>query len=360
MSAGDAVFIGWKGTTPLYYEMEPTVNYEPVRLGTEINPYLIRKRLTRRLICASVDKETVIASLSGNDSVITSVYLDAAGAVQSRVFGGGWYLLSMDESLYKTGFTLISAVWERPASRTFEMDLPTNVTIAYPSAGVAQIKYKTVVLEQYATNSGSSGAGLLIQSEILLPDLPPQQSTDPAIRAAYYNEQTWYNYWMELDSIRFDSIELTGNLIKRRQYVNDTVVVAGPLPTAPTNADLQSVVTSTGAVKARTVVEYATREIDAPFTDTAMASFSNGIYTNAYGISPTTKIQYVRVPQYFIHADFVNQLPHAYPIGTTKKAHYYSHRNQADPPKIKWSLASNILKLKIDDVDWKVWDVSGL
>jgi hypothetical protein len=178
MSAGDVTFIGWTGGSTNYKELAPSITLEP----SYTTEYL-RKRAVIRRICFNADKQAVIQNLPFDNSVLTSVYVDGTGALQSASLGGGWRLLNADDTPYKKGFSLIQATYEKTVSRVLELGLPTNLSVGCAS-GVGFIKYKNFVLESFDSGMTTCNQGLQLVS---LLELPPAPATTDVVRAVQFD-----------------------------------------------------------------------------------------------------------------------------------------------------------------------------
>jgi len=168
--SGNAHIIGWTGGTGEYTELSPSLGYEPMR-GDFVNrttgkrytldsAYVI-ERLTRRLIVADVNKESVLQQLRWQGD-ITSIRLATSGGTEAANLGGEWDLLTIDDSRYVTGFSLLAVTYRRLAATAFRFNLPDGLTITC-AAGVATIAYKGNAIEVIDSGTGRCGAGLTFE-----------------------------------------------------------------------------------------------------------------------------------------------------------------------------------------------------
>jgi hypothetical protein len=164
MALGDVKFIGWTGggTAP-YKEQQPQVQFEPT--GT---PGLLQKRVTINRICYDKDKQAVIGNLPTLNATLTSVFVDATGATQTAVLGGGYTLLSVSDSSVAKGISRISAQYTKTTLSIFELGLPAGFSVDQVN-GVCRIKYLDNVLEEFDSGTGQAGAGLEVR---IIRDLP--------------------------------------------------------------------------------------------------------------------------------------------------------------------------------------------
>lgn len=299
MSAGDVLFRGWTGGTPSFKELEPQISFEPGNASS----VFIQKRVSRRLICFSADKDSVVASLPVDNASLSSVYLDTAGAVQTKDLGGGWSLLSLDDVPFGTGFFLVTAVYAKDVPRVFAIGLPANTTITCTS-GVAAIRYKTTNLETYDSGTGNCGAGLEI---VVTPLAGAAYTNEPRGQ----NEAYWYRFSMRVNGVTFDHLEITGANLRNRTTF-EVVEFIESVSTQPTEESL------------------------APYYELS-DQFSTVVNVFATQPSPGSWTIYVR-RRFDLPAE--------------------SYRRQ--PPATRWTLSGNILRLLVEDVVWKQWDVTGL
>lgn len=152
MSAGDVLFVGWTGGSPIYKELPPQVQIEPE--GDNIS-----KRVTINRICFDKDKQAVIQQLPTGNAVISSVYIDTDGSTKTQTMGGGYTLLNVSDAPIGTGYSRISAVYSKVVNGIFEIGLPAGMSIAC-DAGKCQIKYNTTVLEEIDSGTGECTSGL--------------------------------------------------------------------------------------------------------------------------------------------------------------------------------------------------------
>jgi hypothetical protein len=297
MSAGDVKFIGWTGSASTFTELEPTLTYEPVQATGEVNT--INKRIRRRLICFSAYKQTIISGLSILNATITSNYIDTNGAIQSADYGGGWTLLTLDEAQYKPGYTILTINYIKTVARVFEMGLPALVTVTC-SAGTAAIKYNGVNRETFNSATGVCGAGLVVKW---------QRLGRPAGNAAVLNEQQWFLFWLEVNGVRFDQRYILGKELRQRQNNQVTKTIAGPFGAARTPAELAALKTASGAAACTNRVVYVTQRLEQPAVIDLPEYYvdGGGVANVQYGTD--YKIEFVKVPQYYVDAIYFEDAP---------------------------------------------------
>lgn len=331
MSAGDTLFIGWTGTSPAYKELEPGISYEPSGDRTTI-----AKRLTRRIICFASTKDAVIQSLTMDNASITSVYVDANGALASKDCGGGWDLLTMDDAKYAVGFSVISLVYRKVVPRMFEMGLPAGVTVTQ-SAGVITIKYNNAILEQFDSGTGSSGKGLEIKSQILV-------NREALKSQTAYDEGAWFRLWFEVDGVVFDELMVFGSDLKRRDVVYRYFGrVVGPFSEPLTDQQKQEYIKAGGYDHFWEEIVYPNRRLGEPVPSESTAYDPNtGAQT-----SITYNVEQLRVREFYYTADARFSAP--------------SNIYFTKTPEAKWSLVGSTLKILVEnDIVWREWDVTGL
>jgi hypothetical protein len=298
MSAGDVKFIGWTGSASTFTELEPTLTYEPVQATGEVNT--INKRITRRLICFSAYKQTIISGLSILNASITSNYIDTNGAIQSADYGGGWKLLTLDEAQYKPGYTILTINYIKTVARVFEMGLPALVTVTC-SAGTAAIRYNNSIREQFASNTGACGAGLVIKWE-RMPGLFSKT-------AATQNEAQWFLFWLEVNGVRFGQRYILGKELRQRQNNQVIKTIAGPFAEARTTAELAALKTSSGAAACTNRVVYTTHRIAESATVDLPAYYVSGDGVSEVQYGTNYAIEFVKVPQYYVDAVYFEDAP---------------------------------------------------
>jgi len=299
MSAGNVKFIGWTGSATTFTELEPTISYEPLQSLSrfaELEVNRIAKKITRRLICFSQHKQTIITSLSVINATITSNYIDANGAIQTADYGSGWKLLTLDEAQYRPGYTILTIVYYKAVARIFEMGLPTGVSVTC-AAGTAAIRFNGAVREQFASNTGSCGEGLVIKWERM-----PYRSGD----AATQNESQWFLFWLEVNGVRFDQRYIYGKELRQRQNNQVTRTVAGPFPVPRTAAQLNELRIAAGANACINRVKYTTQRVETP-VDVGLPAYYQNEGSADYG--QQYKIEFVKVPEYYAEAIYFEDAP---------------------------------------------------
>ncbi len=159
MSAGDIIIRGWFGGSPAYKEIRaPVVSYEPT---TDTLGVIVRKRLTRTIVCASKDVKTVLQGLSVDNATITAVVISSAGASDTLSYGGGWKLMQVGSTPMGNALTELRLEYEKEVATAFEFSLPTGLTLT-ESSGTAVWKYNTHTIETWDSGKGATTTGVRV------------------------------------------------------------------------------------------------------------------------------------------------------------------------------------------------------
>ena len=247
MSAGDALFIGWTGTSPMYKELEPELSYEPIREGerkwptgqtVELPANYVRSRITRRLICFAAQKSQVISNLGFDNQTLTLTYLNTSGATQTESYGAGWQMGTISDSVYRKGYSLITVTYEKIQTRGLTFGLPENFFVTCTN-GVASFKYLTHTLETFDSGDGACREGIYILGRgYTIPALATIANTvyPVPLDAAAINAQVFASAELYVNKVMFEKVEILGSDIPTRQYptYSETMGLDVPEPGAGT------------------------------------------------------------------------------------------------------------------------------
>lgn len=229
MSAGDALFIGWTGTNPMYKELEPEISYEPIREGerkwptgqtVELPVNYVRTRVTRRIICFASQKSQVISNLGFDNQTLTLTYLNTSGATETQSLGAGWQMGTISDSSYRKGYSLITVTYEKIQTRGLTFGLPENFTITCTN-GVASFKYLTHTLERFDTGDGVCREGIYILGRgYTIPGLSAIANVQypSPIDAKAVNDAVFASAEIYVNKTMFEKIEILGSDIVTRQH----------------------------------------------------------------------------------------------------------------------------------------------
>lgn len=154
MSQGDPKFIGWTGGATPYQELRPQIQYEPT-----FSTGIVRKQITISRLCFDKHKQAVIQNLPFTNAPLNSTYVDTDGTLKTISFGGGYSLVNTTDVPAATGYSRISAVYEKNAELAFEFGLPDNLSISCED-GVGKIKYRNTTLEELDSGLGVCREGV--------------------------------------------------------------------------------------------------------------------------------------------------------------------------------------------------------
>jgi tetrahydromethanopterin S-methyltransferase subunit F len=374
MSAGDVTFIGWTGGSTNYKELAPSLTYEPVYASANF----IKRKLTRKMICFDKDKMAVIQGLQFQAD-LTVRYIDTDGTAKTYGGGGGWTLQSIDDSPYKTGYSMLTVMYSKEVPVGFEFNLPENLSITC-EAGVASIKYRDVVLESFDNGTGRCGKGLR-HGEIgygtgfsTVPDDGRDRgsalgfgasSIDQDRRlvwrsaelAQIINDMLYVECTLFVDDTPMEKIEVRGKDIKTRATMvgrlHKTIAGSNSTGTAGTSAD------ATLAAQAYiNSMDYAAGEKDAIRQNLA-SQYQDTQYTRHEFIVDylsTIEIKWTRVG---------GQLVFGWEANVEKYAQIVSYSDWPRNPysfsgSVKFVRVGNHIRLMLGDIVWKQYDVTGL
>ena len=378
MSAGDALFIGWTGTSPMYKELEPDISYEPIREGerkwptgqtVELPVNYVRTRVTRRLICFSSQKSQVISNLGFDNQTLTLTYLNTSGATETQSLGAGWQMGTISDSSYRKGYSLITVTYEKIQTRGLTFGLPENFTVTCTN-GVASFKYLTKTLESFDSGDGVCREGIYILGRgYTIPALAtianvqyPTPLDSQAINSAVFASAEIY-----VNKTMFERIEILGSDIQTRQYPYyiEEMALEVPEPGAGTEV-LRSMAAQKRAdwFSANALTDDQKQDIiDAyrvEYPDTAYTSYQFDVIETRFGavtavyspiINPDGTQGSLQVTGY----DW-----EAYVTRTLRRRETYNIPEPAFEPKYYFEKSGNVITLYFADRPWKQYDVTGI
>jgi hypothetical protein len=304
MSAGDVKFIGWMGTSPSYQERSPSITYEPFRetravwatgsavideslanffetfSGNSIavaRAQFVRAKLTRRLICFTKDKDAVIRTLGYENVALNLIYIDDNGAIASKSYGAGWSLLTIDDSPISTGFSQITATFEKAQNKGVAIP---GVDVQFDCTdGVCSIIYKGETVEEIDSGSTDCAGGYtfaylnypLTPLEPFRPDprfanVVPGYIASEVNDPASYQSEVYFRAWIACGETVAELVELTGADVPNGTYKYKS--------TEDVSADLQD------KTDAEIIAAYRALYTDAAFVT---HDFAVGQYVDASG-----------------------------------------------------------------------------
>jgi len=219
MSAGDVKFIGWTGGTPNYKELSPTVSHQPVRTpprrifgseNTVVDVYVL-SRVTRRLLCFTKDKDDIIAAIPDQGNVLSLTYIDDDGTVQTKSYGGGWAVLTIDDSPAATGFSNLNITYSKAQPRAVVFPGVDGLSIDCAS-GVCRIRYNENTIESIDSGTGVCGDGLSFNIE----NIPLATNAANEDDIAEINSAVAFRVSVLCNGIISDKTEITGGDLPRR------------------------------------------------------------------------------------------------------------------------------------------------
>jgi hypothetical protein len=359
MSAGDVLFIGWKGTTPLTQEMPPAISTEPIRALAidewsgrrwEFTSNFLWQKITRRIKCFTADRELVLQQLKTSNTELTLPYIDTNGAAQTKSAGGGWYLETIDESPAGTGYSLLTISYRRLQAKAFNYDLPANLSITC-AAGMASIIYKTTTLETLDNATGLCGEGLIFVADRFDPVRFRAGPSASPIDAEAFNSRVYARATLYVGTTAFDEIAINGAQVTARASVWYDRRLA--LPGAASSG------TATTALAADTAAN--TYLADNRLTEaekTALLASYAAIYPNREYTTHTVSVSEVAAKS--VEAAGPVFLWSAELVRTITVRETYNLPSGTIDPRIEWRLEGNNLRLYFGAVIWRDYDISGL
>ena len=342
MAAGDAMFVGWKGS-PLTKELTPRLAVVPVFGASGVVVERVRRQLTRNILCLDKDKEAVIQGLQ-TSAVLSLPVVAADGSETTTAFGGGWKLTSLSDAKAAVGIAQLSVTYEKLVDAMFAIDLPAGVSITCVD-GKCRILYNAVLLEELDSGTGICTSGLSIESS-------PDRSSDVFDAL---NRGGSIEYQFLCNGVPFDTHTLTIANVRRTRPTTHRagVVIGGPYNTEPTAEQIEAVRVAAGASRA-TVTSERIRVAIKQTNEAAgqvVATVQEVPYLDGIGGTETETLvevfqTYQYVTRYFIVGDYMRaQLAPSY---------------RFEPIRPEWELTATHLRIKVENLVLREWEIGGV